>query len=68
MANSLAQKLRIKEGMKLNTIHAPANFADNLQPLPINITIGEKLRKYDQLHWFVANKTQLDNEYNRRTK
>jgi hypothetical protein len=57
----LAQKLRIKEGMSLSTINAPSGFAAQIQSI-IEITINSKTNKFDQLHWFVNNKAQLEKE------
>jgi len=62
MANTIAQKLRIKEGMKLRTLHSPPNFEQGLQPLPPDVTVVQNGKNYDQLHWFVTNKSQLEKE------
>ncbi|MEO6963849.1 MAG: YdeI/OmpD-associated family protein [Puia sp.] len=62
MALSLAQKLRIKEGTTQLTIHAPADFAEQLQPLPPGVKITRKAKRYDQLHWFVKNKAELEKD------
>lgn len=62
MANSIAQKLKIKEGMTLLTLHAPPNFESNLQPLPKNVTIKPLAKLFDQVHWFLLSKAQLEKE------
>lgn len=62
MAQTLAQKLRIKEGTKLFTLHAPAGFAAALAPLPAGVKVSAKGGDYDQVHWFVKNKAQVDQE------
>lgn len=62
MANSTAQKLKIKEGFDLLTINAPANFKKNIGPLPAGVKISADLKNYDQVHWFVINKAQMDKE------
>jgi len=62
MANSVALKLKIKEGMHLLTVHAPANFEAHLQPLPNGVIISNTIKLFDQIHWFVTNKQQLENE------
>jgi len=62
MAQTLAQKLRIKEGTKLFTLHAPAGFAAALAPLPAGVKVSAKGGDYDQVHWFVRNKAQVDQE------
>jgi Bacteriocin-protection, YdeI or OmpD-Associated len=65
MALSLAQKLRIKEGTTLLTIHAPAGFAAQLQPLPSRVRISGKTNDYTQVHWFVKNKADVEKELNK---
>lgn len=62
MPATLAQKLRIKEGFSLRTLGAPAEFKDHLGELPDGVSISAKARNYDQLHWFVRNRAQLEDE------
>ncbi len=62
MPATLAQKLRIKEGFSLRTLGAPAGFKDHLGQLPDDVSISAKTRNYDQLHWFVRNRAQLEEE------
>lgn len=62
MASSIAQKLKIKDGFTLHTLNAPADFKKLLAPLPGLVTISPTAKNYHQVHWFVLNKTQLDNE------
>ncbi|MCG2792378.1 MAG: YdeI/OmpD-associated family protein [Weeksellaceae bacterium] len=62
MPNTIAQKLKIKEQFTLLTLHAPENFERQLQPLPIGVKILQKARHFQQVHWFVVNKAQLENE------
>jgi hypothetical protein len=62
MPNTLAQKLKIKEGFCLLTIHAPSNFQDHLQPLPADVTVSANAKNFQQVHWFVNNKAQLEME------
>jgi hypothetical protein len=59
MAQTTAQKLRIKEGMTLLTLHAPADFASSLPP---GIKASAKAKDYAQIHWFVQNKAQMEKE------
>lgn len=44
------------------TLHAPANFKDVLAPLPAEVEIVTEGKNYNQVHWFVLNKRQLDKE------
>jgi hypothetical protein len=62
MPNTIVQKLKIKEGMRLLTLHAPANFLGNLQPLPKDVTTTSAAKVFDQLHWFITNQAQLEKE------
>jgi len=62
MPNTIAQKLKIKKGMSLLTLHVPENFVANLQPLPKNVTITSAAKTFEQVHWFVTNKAQLEKE------
>lgn len=62
MALTLAQKLKIKEGNVLLTIHAPANFPHKFEVLPPAVKISAAAKKFDQVHWFVQNKAQLEKE------
>jgi hypothetical protein len=62
MGASLVQKLKIKEGYTLRTINAPADFKKELGPLPDGVTISSTAKNFQQLHWFILNKAQLDKE------
>ena len=62
MPTTTAQKLKIKEGFILLTIHAPTDFQKKLEPLPPEVKISDAAKKYNQVHWFVKNKSQLEKE------
>ncbi|MFI5154373.1 MAG: YdeI family protein [Chitinophagales bacterium] len=62
MALSLHEKLRIKKGMKILAINAPPDFKEILMPLPGGIEISSSLKNYDQIHWFVKNKQEMEEE------
>jgi hypothetical protein len=62
MPKTIAEKLRIKEGNVICTIHAPAEFAHTVGKLPKNARIITGKESCDQVHWFVKNKKQLDQE------
>jgi Bacteriocin-protection, YdeI or OmpD-Associated len=64
MANSIVQKLKIKESFSLLTINAPKDFAKHLSPLPAGVNISSSAKKFNQVHWFVLNKAQLEKEMN----
>jgi len=62
MARSTAQKLKIKENFSLLTINAPADFKKNIGELPKGVKISNDSKNFDQVHWFVMNKAQMDKE------
>ncbi len=65
MPSNTAEKLKIKEYYTLLTINAPAGFKKNLGPVPAGVTIISSAKLYNQLHWFVNNKAQLEKELNK---
>jgi hypothetical protein len=62
MATTLAEKLKIKKDYSLRTINAPADFKKELAPLPDGVSISPTAKNYQQIHWFIHNKAQLDKE------
>jgi hypothetical protein len=62
MAKTLAEKLRITQGMKLLTINAPKDFLQKVEGLPKQVLAGEQEKEYDQVHWFVQHKAQMEKE------
>ena len=64
MSNTLSQKLKIKEGYTLRTTNAPENFIQTLSPLPAGVKISDDTKNYNQVHWFVRNKAQMEKELN----
>ena len=68
MANSISQKLRIKEKFTLLTLNAPADFKKGLTELPTGVKIIIIGKDYDQVHWFVLNKAQLEKEMSKVMK
>lgn len=62
MPTTTAQKLKIKEASTLLTIHAPKEFKTELGELPGNIKISDKAKTYNQIHWFVKDRAQLEEE------
>jgi hypothetical protein len=60
--SSTAQKLKIKESFTLLTINVPADFKKNIGQLPKGVKISADSQNYDQVHWFVMNKAQMDKE------
>src|SRR5579883_364374 len=68
MALSLAQKLHIKDGAKLLTVNAPADFKTTLSPLPAGVQITTKGTDYQQIHWFVKSKGEIEQDVNKIMK
>lgn len=68
MPSTVAQKLKIKEGFILLTINAPADFKKSIGPLPAGVKIITEGKNYDQLHWFVKNRAQMEQELNKILK
>lgn len=60
MPFSTAQKLKIKEGTTILTINAPAGYKNALGTLPVNAKISDTEKNFDQIHWFVKNKAQME--------
>jgi hypothetical protein len=68
MANSISQKLRIKSGDTLLTLNAPSNFKKGLQGLPAGVKITDSGKDYNQVHWFVMNRAQMEKEMSKVMK
>lgn len=68
MANSISQKLRIKEKDTLLTLNAPPDFKKGLTALPSGVKIITSGKQYDQVHWFVLNRAQLEKEMSKVLK
>lgn len=62
MPATLAQKLKIRAGFTLRTLNAPADFESQLGGLPEEVTVSATARRYDQLHWFVRDRAQLERD------
>lgn len=62
MAQSLAQKLRLKESNKIFAINAPKGFNAQLGELPPAVKIVTKADVCNQIHWFVLSKAQFNLE------
>lgn len=68
MAKSISDKLKIKAGYTLLTLNAPTDFKKGLVGLPIGVKITNTGNDYNQVHWFVKNKTQLEKEMSKVLK
>lgn len=68
MASTTAGKLKIKENFSLLTLHAPAGFEKGLGKLPKGVQVSETTKSYNQVHWFVLNRKQLEIEMSKVMK
>ena len=68
MANSVADKLKIKTGDILLSLNAPPNFKRDLGELPEDVSVTLMGKTYNQIHWFVMNKAQLEKELSKVLK
>jgi Bacteriocin-protection, YdeI or OmpD-Associated len=68
MANSISDKLKIKAKYSLLTLNAPAEFKKGLQGLPAGVKISDSGKDYNQVHWFVFNRAQLEKELSKVMK
>jgi hypothetical protein len=62
MASSIADKLRIKKGFSLLVINKPLDFEKSLGQLPDDVSIIAKGKQFDQVHWFVQGKSEMENQ------
>ncbi len=68
MATSVGDKLRIKAGFTLLTVNAPADFKKGLGTLPSGVKITDTGKPYNQVHWFVQNKAQMEKQLSKVMK
>jgi hypothetical protein len=68
MASSIADKLKIKANDTLLTLNEPAEFQKGLKGLPKGVQVVESGNDYNQVHWFVVNRAQLEKQMSRVMK
>jgi hypothetical protein len=68
MVTSISDKLKIKPKTTLLTLNAPADFKKGLIGLPAAVKITDSGKDYNQVHWFVQNKAQLEKEMSKVMK
>lgn len=68
MPNSISDKLRIRAKDILLTLNAPPEFKKGLQGLPAGVKITDTGKDYNQVHWFVFNKAQMEKEMSKVMK
>ena len=68
MATSISDKLKIKAGDTLLTLNEPSEFQKGLNGLPKGVKVIESGKDYNQVHWFVMNRAQLEKEMSKVMK
>ena len=68
MTSSISDKLKIKKGDTILPLNAPAEFKKGLTGLPAGVKIIDSGKDYNQIHWFVYNKAQLEKEMSKIMK
>ncbi len=68
MPTAIADKLKIKAKDILLTLNAPADFKKGLEGLPSGVKITDSGKDYNQVHWFVLNKAQMEKEMSKVMK
>lgn len=62
MSSTISDKIKIKPNYTLLTLNAPANYKKGLPGLPAGVKITDIAKNYDQVHWFVMSKSQMEKE------
>lgn len=68
MASSISDKLKIKAGDTLLALSEPSEFQKGLKGLPKGVKVVESGKDYNQVHWFVLNRAQLEKEMSKVMK
>jgi len=61
-STTTAKKLKINNGYTLLTLNAPGDFKKNLGALPTGVKISDTASAYNQVHWFVKDKAQMNQD------
>jgi hypothetical protein len=64
MPLTTAQKFRIGEGAAIYTLNEPKGFKAGLGPLPARVSFTKDPSNATQVHWFVKDKAQMEDELN----
>ena len=68
MANTISQKLKIQPGDTLLALNEPSEFQKGLNGLPKGVKVVESGKDYNQVHWFVLNRAQMENQMSKVMK
>jgi hypothetical protein len=62
MASTVSQQLKIREGSTILPINAPPDYKKSLGALPPGAKITDAEKTFDQVHWFVKDRAQMEKE------
>ncbi len=62
MASTTAQKFKIRENNVILVFNPPSEYKASLGILPADAKISSTAKKFDQVHWFVKDKAQMEKE------
>ena len=68
MANTISQKLKIQADDTLLTVNEPSEFKRGLNGLPKGVKVVESGKDYNQVHWFVLNRAQMEKQMSKVMK
>jgi hypothetical protein len=68
MATPVSDKLKIRTNNILLPVNAPSDFRKSLKHLPPGVKIDKDEKNYNQVHWFVMNKAQMEKEMSKIMK
>src|SRR4026209_1847950 len=68
MTNTISDKLKIKAGYTLLTLNEPSGFQKGLNGLPKGVKVIESGKDYNQVHWFVLNRAQMEKQMSKVMK
>ncbi len=60
MALSMAQKLRLNDGITILPVNAPDGFAAEISQIAPGVKVATKAKDYSQVHWFVKNRAEME--------
>lgn len=60
--STTSQKLKIKDGNTILALNAPSNYKKTLGALPGSAKIMDSGKAFEQVHWFVKDKSQMERE------
>ena len=68
MATSISDKLKIRANDTLLTLNEPSAFQKGLKGLPNGVKVIGSGKDYNQVHWFVLNRAQMEKQMSKVMK